>query len=228
MIYTLTLLGIYILSVLVIYGVSRFRPHTLWRLHPILIVALFSFVPAVALGRGMLLRTELWEMVSAVPSWLSIGLSALFVVGIIPVRRWIRKDVLDRTAEAARQFLNGLPERMMSIEAAESRREISVEEAAARKTQVQRDVDWVSAIDAVGRFLYLLLKLHLVRIGFQILGGVAVAIWDNNIPVGQATLTYASLIGIDGSIILGPILVLLVVAGVIAREPSNNRTTEEP
>jgi flagellar biosynthesis component FlhA len=177
MIYTLTLLGIYILSVLVIYGVSRFRPHTLWRLHPILIVALFSFVPAVALGREMLLRTELWEMVSAVPSWLSIGLSALFVVGIIPVRRWIRKDVLDRTAEAARQFLNGLPERMMSIEAAESREEISAEEAAEQKTHVQRAADRVAAIHGVGRFLYWLLKLHFVRIAVQIGVGVVVNRW---------------------------------------------------
>ncbi|MEX2443146.1 MAG: FHIPEP family type III secretion protein [Alkalispirochaeta sp.] len=211
MIYTLTLLGIYILSVLVIYGVSRFRPHTLWRLHPILIVALFSFVPAVALGREMLLRTELWKMVSVVPSWLSIGLSALFVVGIIPVRSWIRKEVLERTAEGARQFLDSLPERMMSIEAAESREEISAEEAAEQKTHVQRAADRVAAIHGVGRLLYLLLKLHLVGTGIQAAGGVAIALREYGIPVGQAVLENSTTIAVGAVAIIGPLLVLLCV-----------------
>jgi len=209
MIYTLTLLGIYILSVLVIYGVSRFRPHTLWRLHPIPIVALFSFVPAVALGREILLRMELWEVVSTVPIWLSAGLTVLLVVGIIPARRWIRKDVLDRTKDSARQFLDSLPERMMSVEAAECRREISMEEATERKTQVQRAADRVATIHGVGRFLNLLLKLHLVRMGLQILGAIAIDAWSEGAAGWQTLNACSTVVIIDGALILGPFLLLM-------------------
>lgn len=223
MIYTPTLLGIYILSVLVIYGISRFMPHTLWRLHPILIVALFSFVPAVALGREMLLRTELWELVSAVPTWLSAGLSVLFVVGIIPVRTWIRKEVLDRTAEASRQSLNGLPERMMVIDAAENRREISMVESTRRKTQVQRDVDRVAAIDGVGRFLYLLLKLHLVLVGLQIVGATVGIFWSESIEVQYGLPPLVLRTGIDAGFVLVPFVILIGTSTALL--PENRQAT---
>tara|TARA_B100000614_G_scaffold188044_1_gene169026 strand:+ start:403 stop:1077 length:675 start_codon:yes stop_codon:yes gene_type:complete len=203
------LTGIYILSVLVIYGIARRRPGTLWHLHPILIVALFSFVPAIALGREMFLRTELWDVVSAVPTWFSAGLSVMFVVGIIPVRKWIRKNVLDRTSEASRQFLNGLPERMMAIDAAESRGEISMEEAAARKMQVQRAADRAAAIDGVGRFLYLLLKLHILWVGLQIAGAAFVDLWLKGLPVDRHLFHQATLVAVEGIMVFIPILLLI-------------------
>lgn len=208
MIYAITLLGIYILSVLVIYFIARFRPHVLWRLHSVLFVALFSFVPAIALGREMLLRTELRELVSMAPTWLSTGFAVLFVVGIIPLQRWIRTDVLDRTAGAARNSLDKLPEQMMTIEAAECRREISMEEATERKAQVQRGADRMAAIDGVGRVLYWLLKLHLVRLGIQFVGSVTTAIWLTTYSLQEATTTNLSLVAADAFMIIAPCLLL--------------------
>ena len=148
-------------------------------------------------------------MVSAVPTWLSVGLSVLFVVGIIPVRRWIRNDVLDRTAKASRKLLDSLPERMMWIEAAESRREISMEESTKRQTQVQRAADRVAAIDGVGRFLYLLLKLHLVRVGLQIAGTVMLGIIDHAAPVENILRSALGLVSVDALVIVVPYLILV-------------------
>lgn len=161
-------------------------------------------MPAIALGREMLLGTELWELVSAVPTWLSAGLSVRFVVGIIPVRKSIRKNVLDRTAEASRQFLNALPERMMSIDAAESRGEISMGEFAERKMQVQRDVDRAAAIHGVGRFLYLLLKLHLVTVGLQIAGTVMLGVIDHAAPIENISRLALGLVSVDAIVIVVP------------------------
>lgn len=157
----------------------------------------------------MLLRTELWDVVSTVPMWFSVGVSVLFVVGIIPVRKWIRKDVLEWTAEASRQFLNGLPERMMAIDAAASRREISMEESTERKTQVQRAADRVATTDGVGRFLYLLLKLHLVRVGLQIAGGTFVGLWLRRLPLDLHLFHQATLVAVEGIMVFIPVLLLM-------------------
>lgn len=116
-------------------------------------------MPALALGREMLLGTRLSETFTAIPDWVLLGLSGLFVVGVLPVRNWTRRDVLERSANAARRFLDKLPERVMSTEAAESRGDISLEEATERKIRIQRDADRLAAVDGVGRFLYLLPEL---------------------------------------------------------------------
>lgn len=208
MIHTIVLLGIYFLSVTTIICIAQVRPRLLWRLHPIPVVALFSFVPAIALGLEISLRTELWNLLSAVPVWFSTGLSVLFVVAVFPVRKWIQESVIERTAEAAREFLDQLPQRMMSIEAAESRSEISVEEATERKMQIHRDVDRMSAIDGTGRLLYLVLKLHLLRIGLQIVGGKIVGAWSTSFEAQSGLAEVIRLTGIDAVLLLLPIMIL--------------------
>jgi len=206
---TVFLLGIYFVSVATVYGLARYKRRALGRLPPIVIVGLFSFVPGLALGRALILRTDLWDLLSRAPTWLSAGLSVLIIVGTIPARRGIRKNVLDRAADNARHFQDKLPERLLAIEAAENRGETTIEKASKRKTQILREADRKVAIDGVGRFLYVLLKLHLVRVSLQVLGVVAIALWEYGSPFSHAILEGSTMFAVDGVFVSGPYMIVL-------------------
>ena len=206
---SLILLGIYALSVFSLAVTVRLNPDRLRRLHPFLWISVFSFVPAVALGREILLRSGLSPIIARVPAGPTAGVAALFIIAIIPVRRWVRKNILERTADAARQSLNELPRRVISIEAAENRRDISMEEATERKARIRRDLDRIAAIDALGRLFYLLLKIHILRMSLQAAGIVAISHWRYGSPPGVTLLSVLRWVGVDGMLIFVPFMVII-------------------
>lgn len=212
MMYTLILVVTHILSVVIICGIVRFRPSAMWRLYPIVAVGLFSFVPALALGREMFLGTDVSNLLSAVPIWMPATIAVLFTSGIIPLRRWIRQDVLDRTAEFARRFLDELPGKVMAIEAAESRGDITIEDTSARRAQIQRDVDRIGAIDGCSRFLHVLLKIQMLRLVLQVVGGVVLGIWSKGLGVRESVVITGAAVGIDVLFIFLPYLLLFGAA----------------
>lgn len=107
----------------------------------------------------------------------------------------------------------------MAIEAEISRGTISVDDGNRRKQAIQREIDRVAAVDGVGRFLYLLFKIHLFGLGLQVLGAVAIDVWSGA-RVGWNTLNACSvMIIIDGACILGPYL--LSMTALIVLLPSS-------
>lgn len=209
MLYFAVLLGIYLLSVAALAVIARFRPDRLHRLHAFLWVGVFSFVPAIALAREILLSANSSTFITMVPTWMTGGTAALAVIAAISIRKWIQSRILDRTAQAARQFLDELPKRVMRIEADVTRGVTALDDADRRKLRLQREMDRVAAIDGVARFLYLLLKIHFVRLGLQGLGAVAVDAWSEA-GIGWYTLDVCStMVIIEGACILGPHLLLM-------------------
>ena len=197
------------LSVVSLAVTVRLNPERLQRLHPFLWISVFSFVPAVALGREFLLRSGLSTIIARVPAGPTAGIAALFIIAIIPVRRWARKNILERTADAARQSLNELPRRVIAIEAAENRRDISMKEATERKAQIQRDLDRIAVMDALGRLFYLLLKVHILRISVQAAGIVAISHWRYAAPFEATLMLVLRWVGVDGMLIFVPFMVII-------------------
>ncbi|MDA3949476.1 MAG: hypothetical protein PF508_09625 [Spirochaeta sp.] len=197
--------------------IARRHPNRLRKLNSFVWIGIYSLVPAIALGRQILLSTGPSMLTTMVPTWLSGGIAAFTVMAILPVRTWIRRRILERTAQGARQFLDSLPVRMMEIEAEISRGAISFVDGNRRKRLIQREMDRVAAVDGVGRFLYLLFKIHLFRQGLQVLGVVAIDAWSEA-GVGWHTLdTGSTMVIIEGACILGPYLLLMATPIVLLR-----------
>jgi type III secretion protein V len=199
--------------VVVLFVTARYRPDRLHRAHPILVVSLYSLVPALALGRQMLLRTEYWTTVAPMPVWLSGGVAALVVIAIFLARPWVRRTALERPMHAAYEGLDDYPRRAMAIDAEVNRGSIEPVEAARRKSELQRRTDRLAAIEGSGRLLFTLLKIHLVRLGLQVAGAVAIGVWSEALSSPGILAVSSLLILVDGVLILGPYLLLI---GVIA------------
>jgi type III secretory pathway component EscV len=213
MIHTAILLGIYILSVVALFVTARYRTDRLHRLHPILVVSLYSLVPALALGRQILLSTEYWTTVAPIPVWLSGGVAALVVIAIVLARPWIRSTALERPMDAAHEGLDDYPRRAMAIDEEVSRGSIKPDEGDRRKNELQRSTDRSAAIEGSGRILFTLLNIHLVRLGLQVAGTVAIGVWSEALSSPGILAVSSVLILVDGVLILGPYLLLF---GVIA------------
>lgn len=220
MIYTTILLGLYILPVLVLFATACLRPHRLYRLHPLLLAGLYSFVPALALGIQML-RVEFRAIITPMPLFFSgplIGLAGFALITIVPARKWIRRSILELSMKTARGFLERLPGKMMEIETQLSLGKLDLNEADRLKALIQRQVDRLAANDGLGRLLYYLLKLHLLRLTLQVAGALAISAWSNGISIWRMLTIASSLIIVDGALILVPYLLLLAVTALHSRQ----------
>jgi hypothetical protein len=208
MISTTILLGIYILSVLMLFGKALLKPINQYRLHPTILVGLYSFVPALSLGRQML-TTEFQAIITPVPVWFTGDLASLTLILIIPCRKWIRKNALERPTQSARQGLDQLPGRIMAIEAKASEGSMEHDEADRCKFGIQRQLDRSTAIDGPGRFLYLMIKIHLFRLGLQILRSVVIYFETVGALSWHTLSICSSMIIVDVALILGPYMLLM-------------------
>lgn len=107
----------------------------------------------------------------------------------------------------------------MSIEAAESRGDLSVEEATERKARVQLDADRIATDDGVGRLLYWMLKRHMVRIGVQVAIDSTIPLMSSGVWYENVFLSTLRWTGADGTLVFVPYLVLILSVGhVVSRE----------
>jgi len=219
MIHTMLLLILYILSVTVLLITARLKPESLYRLHPILLLGLYSFIPAINLGLHML-RSKFWMVFEAMPLYffiLLIGLAGLILIMIIPARQLIHQNTLDLSSKAAREYLEILPKKMMAIEAQLSLGQLDQGRADQAKAQIQRQVDRLAANDGLGRLLYVLLKLHLLRLTLQIAGAIAINLWSADTSLLQTLTMTSSILITDSLLIFLPYLLLLSVIALLTR-----------
>jgi hypothetical protein len=217
MIYTTIFLGIYILSVIVLVITARLQPNNIYRLHPIILVGLYSFVPALSLGHQML-TTNFLTIITPMPVWFTGGLAGLVVIFAIPCRKWIRRNALDRPMQTARQSMDKLPGHMTALEAKVSDGSMKPDEADHCKFQLQRQMDRLAAIDGTGRFLYLLFKIHLLRLGLQIIGSVAIYFDSDGVLNWRLLSVCSSTFIVDVALIFVPYMLLIVAVTLLNRQ----------
>lgn len=217
MISTTILLGIYILSVLMLFGIVLLKPINQYRLHPTILVGLYSFVPALSLG-GQMLTTKFQAIITPMPVWFTGALASLVLILIIPCRKWIRKNALERPMQSTRLGLDKLPGRIMAIEAKVSVGSMQPDEADRCKFKIQRQLDRLAAIDGTSRFLYLMIKIHLFRLGLQILGSVVIYFETVGALSWRILSICSSMIIVDVALILGPYMLLMVSIAFLDRQ----------
>jgi len=114
-----------------------------------------------------------------------------------------------RVAEVAARFtLDAMPGKQMSIDADLSAGSINQDEAQARRKEIEREADFYGSMDGAAKFVKGDAIASLVITGINLLGGFAVGVFQNGMPLMEAIQKYSILTIGDG--LAGQISALLV------------------
>jgi flagellar biosynthesis protein FlhA len=121
-----------------------------------------------------------------------------------------------RVAEVAARFtLDAMPGKQMAIDADLNAGIIGEREARQRREQVSREADFYGAMDGASKFVRGDAIAALIITAINILGGLAIGVLQEGMPVLEALTTYAVLTVGDGLVAQLPALVTSTAAGIV-------------
>ncbi len=121
-----------------------------------------------------------------------------------------------RVAEVAARFtLDALPGKQMAIEAEYNSGAITEEEAARRKNDLEREVDFYGAMDGATKFVSGNVKVGILITVINIAGGIIVGVTIHGEPFGAAADTYIRFAVGDGLVTQFPALLIATATGII-------------
>jgi len=121
-----------------------------------------------------------------------------------------------RIAEVAARFtLDAMPGKQMAIDADLNQGVIDDGEARRRRVEVQRESDFYGAMDGASKFVKGDAIAGIVIMLINLVGGLAVGIFQEGMPLVEAAQTYTTLTVGDGLVSQVPALVVSAAAGVI-------------
>lgn len=121
-----------------------------------------------------------------------------------------------RVAEVAARFtLDALPGKQMAIEAEYNSGAITEEEAAKRKNELEREVDFYGAMDGASKFVQGNVKVGILITVINIIGGIIVGVTLHGETLAQAADTYIRFAVGDGLVTQFPALLIATATGII-------------
>ena len=139
----------------------------------------------------------------------------IFVV-LIAVQFIVITKGATRVAEVAARFtLDALPGKQMAIEAEYNSGAITEEEAAKRKNELEREVDFYGAMDGASKFVSGNVKVGLLITVINIVGGVIVGVTLHGESLANAAQTYIRFAVGDGLVTQFPSLLIATATGII-------------
>ncbi|MFK7898694.1 MAG: flagellar biosynthesis protein FlhA [Myxococcota bacterium] len=121
-----------------------------------------------------------------------------------------------RIAEVAARFtLDAMPGKQMAIDADLNQGVIDDAEARKRRVEVQRESDFYGAMDGASKFVKGDAIAGIVIMLINLVGGLAVGVFQEGLPLAEAAQTYTTLTIGDGLVSQVPALVVSAAAGVI-------------
>ena len=145
---------------------------------------------------------------------LVIGL-IIFLI-LIAVQYIVITKGATRVAEVAARFtLDALPGKQMAIEAEYNSGAITEEEAAKRKNDLEREVDFYGAMDGATKFVSGNVKVGILITVINIAGGIIVGVTIHGEPLAVAADTYIRFAVGDGLVTQFPSLLIATATGII-------------
>ncbi|MFW5776617.1 MAG: flagellar biosynthesis protein FlhA [Spirochaetota bacterium] len=139
----------------------------------------------------------------------------IFVV-LIAVQFIVITKGATRVAEVAARFtLDALPGKQMAIEAEYNSGAITEEEAAKRKNELEREVDFYGAMDGASKFVQGNVKVGILITVINIVGGIIVGVTLHGETLAQAADTYIRFAVGDGLVTQFPALLIATATGII-------------
>ncbi len=121
-----------------------------------------------------------------------------------------------RIAEVAARFtLDAMPGKQMAIDADLNQGVIDDSEARRRRIEVQRESDFYGAMDGASKFVKGDAIAGIVIMLINLVGGLAIGVFQEGMPLVEAAQTYTTLTVGDGLVSQVPALVVSTAAGVI-------------
>jgi flagellar biosynthesis protein FlhA len=151
----------------------------------------------------------------------------IFVI-IIAVQFIVITKGATRVAEVAARFtLDSLPGKQMSIEAEYNSGSITEEEAAKRKMDLEREVDFYGAMDGASKFVQGNVRVGVLITVVNIVGGIVVGMTIHSETFNTAMNTYIALAIGDGLVTQFPALLVSTATGLIVTRAISDGTFGE-
>ena len=130
-----------------------------------------------------------------------------------------------RIGEVAARFnLDGMPGKQMSIDADLNAGLIDEFEAKARRKVISQEADFYGAMDGASKFVKGDAIAGIIITIINIIGGLAIGVFQNEMSISDAARTYTILTVGDGLVTQMPALIVSTAAGiVVSRAGSENR-----
>ncbi len=130
-----------------------------------------------------------------------------------------------RTAEVAARFtLDAMPGKQMSIDSDLSNGAITEDEAKKRREEIRREADFYGAMDGASKFIQGDVKVGIIIILVNIIGGFIVGMVLRNESFDVALKTYTLLSIGDGLVAQIPSLLITTATGIIVTRAASNDT----
>jgi flagellar biosynthesis protein FlhA len=184
-----------------------------------LVVTLFRLSLNVASTRLILGQANAGEVISAFGSFVVKGnyvVGLVIFVIIVVIQYIVIVRGTERNAEVSARFtLDAMPGKQMSIDADLNAGLIDDTEARRRREDITREADFYGAMDGASKFVKGDAIAGIVINLINILGGLAIGILQQGLPVGEAVRTYTRLTVGDGLVTQVPALIVSTSAGIV-------------
>ncbi len=128
---------------------------------------------------------------------------------------------------AARFALDGMPGRQMAVDADLSHGAITADEALRRRRRITLEADFYGAMDGAGKFVRGDAVAGLIITAVNILGGLAIGVFEHGMTVAEAAQVFSVLTIGDGLVSQVPAFLVSVAAGLMMTRTSENSNVPE-
>jgi flagellar biosynthesis protein FlhA len=128
-----------------------------------------------------------------------------------------------RIAEVAARFtLDAMPGKQMSIDADLNAGIIDENEAKARRAQLSHEAEFYGAMDGASKFVKGDAMAGIAITLINVIGGLAIGVFQHHMPAGRALQTYTVLTIGDGLVSQIPALIISIAAGVLVTRAADS------
>jgi flagellar biosynthesis protein FlhA len=198
----------------------------------LLIATLFRLSLNIAATRLILSQADAGKVISAVGSYVVAGnyVTGLIVFLILVVVQYVVvTNGAQRVAEVAARFtLDSMPGQQMSIDADLNMGFIDQRQAQERRKLLEREANFYGAMDGASKFVKGDAIAGIIILLINIIGGLAIGVFQLSMPWRDAVATYTLLTIGDGIVTQIPALIISVGTGIIiTRSASDARLSSE-
>lgn len=190
----------------------------------LLLATLFRLSLNVSSTRLILVQADAGSVIRSFGSFVVAGntlVGAVVFLILTVIQFVVIAKGSERIAEVAARFsLDAMPGRQLAIDADLRAGLLNAEAAAARRAELQRESRLYGAMDGAMKFVKGDAIAGLVITGINIVGGLAIGLWQRDMSLAEAAQTYTLLTVGDGLVSQIPALVIATAAGIVVTRVS--------